>query len=96
MASDEFSNDPESQAICSALAGYAAAIFVIGGMGTYLRHVGAVLGVVAIVCGVRALRGAANNKKMAESGAIAGTVAVAVYLVGLAYQAMLLLWRLIG
>jgi hypothetical protein len=80
----------DNKAIFSMIAGVAALIFAMGGYGTVLHSLALWGGLAAICAGVTVLRSGSNSKKMAVTGAVTGTIAVAIWL--LAFTAGILAW----
>jgi hypothetical protein len=80
MASDDFNENPENLAICSMICGLASLFMVFSGH-FILMLVGLGLGLVAVSYGVRVLRGAAANKKLAVTGTVTGTIAVTLWVI---------------
>jgi hypothetical protein len=87
MSSD---NDLDNKAIYSMIAGVAALIFALGGNGTFLHFLSLVGGLAAVGMGLPVLRSASSNKKMAVTGAVTGTIAVAIWL--LTFTAGMIAW----
>jgi hypothetical protein len=85
----------ENKAIYSMIAGVAALIFAMGGYGTILHTVAFFGGLAAISMGLPVLRSAANNKKMAVTGAVTGTIAVAIWLLTFVGSMAVRLWHFV-
>jgi hypothetical protein len=89
------SNDLENMAIMSMIAGIVSAIFIIVGAGTAMEFWGLLAGVFAVGSGVRVLRGDANNKKLAATGTIMGTIGLAFWVLIKVATAAAFLWHLL-
>jgi len=89
------SNDLENLAIISMIAGIVSAIFVVLGAGTGMEFFGLLAGLFAVGAGVRVLRGEANNKKLAATGTIMGTIGLAIWVLIKVGSAAAFLWHLL-
>jgi hypothetical protein len=85
----------DNMAIFSMIAGLAALIFAMGGYGTVFHPVALLGGLAAVAAGVPVLRSASANKKLAVTGAVTGTLAVAIWLLTLTASMVAWLWHLV-
>ncbi len=92
MAPDDYT---ENQAIISLLCGVTALIFTLGGQGTFLCTAGLLAGIAALATGLPVLRGAAANKKLAVTGTVTGTIALALQMLMYIGGAVAWLWNLV-
>jgi hypothetical protein len=92
MSTDDYL---ENLAIFSMIAGVAAVIFALFGGGTILAPLALFGGAAAVASGVRVLRSAAANKKIAVTGAVTGTIAVAIWLLTMVCQVALAVWHMV-
>lgn len=93
MSSDDFTENPENMAICSMICGLAGMFLVITGFFP-LVLAGLGLGLVAVNYGVKVLRGAAANKKLAVTGTVTGTIALTFTLIYFVARTAVFIWNL--
>ena len=94
MASDDFGENPENQAICSLVTGISGLFLILSGHGL-LMLLGLAFGLTAVTYGVRVLRGAAANKKLAVTGTVTGTIAVTIWAVHFVWSISTFIWHLL-
>ena len=88
-------NDMDNKAIFSMIAGLTALIFAMGGYGTIFYPVALLGGLAAVAAGVPVLRSSSANKKLAVTGAVTGTIAVAIWLLTFTASMVAWLWHLV-
>lgn len=85
------SEDLDGQAIVSLIAGVAAMMFVLFGP-PGIQFVGLLGGVIAVKKGVEVLRASSSNPKLAVTGTVTGTIAVAGWLLVMAWRTAAAVW----